>query len=188
MTTLDQTFHNVDFKRQMLSRDGYDNCTFINCNFSSADFADVSFMECTFELCDFGMAKVDNAGLKDVIFNECNMIGLDLSVSSSFLWKATFNQCQMDLTIFHGMNLKDTTFDSCSLKEADFTEANLTAACFDECDLNKAIFEGTNLEKTDFRKALNYSFDPSSNRLKKTQFSASGIMGLLSSYDIIVSP
>jgi len=188
MRILDQTFKNVVFEKQMLSRDGYDNCEFIDCKFSDADMADVSFMECTFQICDFSMGKMDNAGIKDVSFEECNFLGVDLSTSSPFLWKACFDDCQMDLTIFSGMNLKGTNFSNCSMKEADFTEANLTLVTLDNCNLERAIFSGTNLEKTDFRKALNYSFDPSINLLKKTQFSTSGVMGLLSNHDIIVSP
>ena len=188
MRTLDQTFNTIDFEGQMLSRDGYDNCEFINCTFTNVDFADVSFMECTFKICDFSSSRLDNAGIKDVNFVECNFLGVDLSVCSPFLWKARFDDCQMDLIIASGMKLKGMEFTNCSLKEADFTEADLTSASFDGCNLERAIFQQSNLEKTDFRTAINYSFEPGNNILKKTQFSTSGIMGLLSSYDIVVSP
>ncbi len=188
MRIQDQTFKNIDFKGQMLSRDGYDNCEFVDCRYSEADLADVSFMECTFKICDFSLSKMDHAGIKDVKFVECNFLGVDLSVCSPFLWKASFESCKMDLTILSNMNLKGTLFSNCDLKEADFSQANLTSAEFENCNLERAIFNGSNLEKTDFRKAVNYTFDPSANILKKTQFSQAGIMGLLSSYDIIVSP
>ena len=92
----------------------------------------------------------------------------------------------MDLIIATDMNLKGTKFEHCSMKEADFTNANLTEASFDGCNMAKAIFLGSNLEKTNFEQALNYSFDPSRNFLKKTRFSSSGVLGLLSQYDIIV--
>lgn len=186
MRIQDQEFNNIDFLGQMLSRDGYDNCEFIDCNFSNADLADVSFMECTFKLCNFSSGKMDNAGIKDVSFKECNFLGVDLSACSSFLWKASFNDCRMDLILATQMNLKGTEFVNCSLKEADFTGANLTNASFDGCNLERAIFQGTNLEKTDFRRAINYAFEPAQNLLKKTRFSSSGVMGLLSSFDIIV--
>lgn len=187
MRVLDQTFKNMTFEGQMLSRDGYDNCEFINCNFSKADFADVSFIDCTFKICNFSLAKMDNAAIKDVQFMECNFVGVDLSVCSPFLWKANFNDCQMDLVITNGMKLKGTEFINCSLKEADFTDADLTSVSFDNSNLERAIFLRTNLEKTDFRNAANYTLEPSNNFLKKTQFSSSGIVGLLSAYDIIIS-
>lgn len=186
MKILDKTFENIDFDRQMLSREGYDNCVFKECNFSKADFGEVSFTECTFDICDFSLAKMDNAGIKDVTFTGCNFIGVDLSVCSPFLFKATFIECQMDLIIANGMKLKGSEFSSCSLKEADFTGANLSAISFEHCNLERAIFSNTNLEKTDFREAINYTLDPSANILKKTIFSPSGIKGLLSSFDIII--
>jgi uncharacterized protein YjbI with pentapeptide repeats len=186
MKILDQTFQNIDFDSQMLSRDGYDYCEFIDCTFSSADFADVSFMECNFKVCNFSLAKMDNAGIKDVTFFGCNFIGVDLSVCSPFLWKASFEECQMDLIIAREMNFKGTQFINCSLKEADFTEANLTSVSFENCNLERAIFLRTNLEKTDFSEAFGYSFNPAANTLKKTLFSTSGVRGLLSSFDIII--
>ena len=187
MRILDQTFTNITFEGQMLSREGYDNCDFIDCNFSKADFTDVSFIDCTFKICDFSLAKMDNARIKEVEFVECNLIGVDLSVCSPFLWKANFHDCQMDLIIASGMKLKGTTFSSCSLKEADFSSADLTSASFDNSNLERAIFNNTNLEKADFTSALNYAFEPGNNILKKTRFSSEGIMGLLSNYDIIVN-
>lgn len=186
MKILDQTFENIVFQSQMLSREGYDNCVFINCTFSNADFGDVSFMDCCFNVCNFSLAKMDNVQIKDVLFKSCNLIGVDLSVCSSFLFKAAFDDCQMDLIIATGIHLKGTHFTHCSLKEADFTEANLTSASFEGCNLDRAIFAKTNLEKTDFTKAVNYTFNPSNNILKKTKFSSSGIRGLLAPFDIIV--
>ena len=188
MRIQDEIFKNIEFDGQQLSRDGYDNCEFIECRFSKADLAEISFMECTFRICDFSLGKLDYVAFKDVAFEECNFLGVDLSVCSPFLWKASFENCQMDLIIASKMKLKGTSFNKCSLKEADFTESDLTSASFDGCNLERAIFQGTNLEKTDFRQAVNYSFEPGRNLLKKTRFSASGIMGLLSAYDIIVSP
>jgi hypothetical protein len=40
------------------------------------------------------------------------------------------------------------------------------------------------LEKVDFRTAVNYAFDPNSNKIKKAKFSLMGLAGLLSKYDI----
>ncbi|MDF1698045.1 MAG: pentapeptide repeat-containing protein [Saprospiraceae bacterium] len=186
MKIFDQTFEHINFDRQLLSREGYDNCIFKNCTFSTADFADVSFMECTFKICDFSLAKMDNASIKDVSFIGCNFIGVDLSVCSPFLFKARFEECQMDLIIATKMKLKGTHFTNCSLKEADFSECDLSYVLFDKCNLERAIFHRTNLEKTDFRTAVNYTLDPSNNTLKKTIFSPAGVKGLLSSFDIII--
>ena len=47
-----------------------------------------------------------------------------------------------------------------------------------------AIFDKTLLEKSDFRKAFNYTIDPETNRIKKAKFSLHSISGLLVKYDI----
>lgn len=184
MLTLDQEFKDIIYAAQDLSRDGYDNCIFIRCDFTKADLADISFTDCTFNQCDFSMANMDNIGLKDVQFIECKFVGTDLSKCSPFLLKMSFDNCQMDLSIFSEMKLKSTIFRDCQLKEADFTGSDLTEASFQDSDLSRAIFKNTNLTKTNFSLAQNYTLDPSKNILKKTIFSKNGVMGLLSNFDI----
>jgi uncharacterized protein YjbI with pentapeptide repeats len=98
-----------------------------------------------------------------------------------------FMDCSLDLSSFYKLQLKSTLFQNCSLKEVDFTETNLTKAKFKECDLLGAIFDNCNLEHTNFQTAINYSFDPERNRIKKAKFSYDGIGGLLDKYDIIIN-
>jgi fluoroquinolone resistance protein len=80
--------------------------------------------------------------------------------------------------------MKKTNFIDCSIKEVDFVETDLSMAIFKNCDLLDTTFMRTILEKTDFRTAKNYSFDPEMNRIKKAKFSHLDITGLLSKYDI----
>lgn len=61
----------------------------------------------------------------------------------------------------------------------DFTECNLAGATFSDCNLERSIFQDSNLEKVDFRTAINYSINPSQNRVAKARFSRQGIHGLL---------
>lgn len=70
----------------------------------------------------------------------------------------------------------------------DFIESDLTGSVFDNCDLNGAKFENTVLDKVDFRMAFNYTINPELNRVKKAQFSLAGLPGLLTRYDILVTP
>jgi uncharacterized protein YjbI with pentapeptide repeats len=57
-------------------------------------------------------------------------------------------------------------------------------AVFKNCDLLNTSFMQTNLEKADFRTAINYSFDPELNKIKKAKFSLDGLPGLLMKYNI----
>jgi uncharacterized protein YjbI with pentapeptide repeats len=90
----------------------------------------------------------------------------------------------MNLTSFYKLKLKGTCFKNCDLKEADFTESDLTLSFFDNCNFEGAIFESTIIEKADFRTSINYSIDPTGNRIKKAKFSINGLAGLLDKYDI----
>jgi len=66
----------------------------------------------------------------------------------------------------------------------DFTETDLSMAVFKNSDLLNTSFMRTNLEKADFRSAFNYSIDPELNKIKKAKFSAEGLSGLLTKYNI----
>jgi uncharacterized protein YjbI with pentapeptide repeats len=70
------------------------------------------------------------------------------------------------------------------LVEVDFIEADLTQASFPKCDFKNAAFERTVLEKADFRTAVNYSFDPELNKIKKAKFLAADVVRLLEKYQI----
>jgi fluoroquinolone resistance protein len=90
----------------------------------------------------------------------------------------------MDYCSFFRKKMKKTMFRDCSIKDADFTETDLSMASFTNCDLMNTVFTGTILEKTDFRTAKNYAFDPELNKIRKAKFSLAGIPGLLLKYNI----
>jgi uncharacterized protein YjbI with pentapeptide repeats len=82
--------------------------------------------------------------------------------------------------------MKKSRFIGCSLVEVDFATADLSGAVFDKSNLSMAVFKQTNLENADFRAAENYALDPAENRMKKAKFSASGLAGLLSKYNLVI--
>lgn len=84
------------------------------------------------------------------------------------------------------MKVRKTTFENCQLHETDFTETDLTGSVFALCDLKDAVFDNAILEKVDFRTAIHYTLDPDRNNIKKAKFSAAGVIGLLSKYDISI--
>ena len=92
----------------------------------------------------------------------------------------------LDLSSFYKRTLRNTSFLSCTLREVDFVEADLSSANFSDSDLFGAVFDNTKLEKADFRTALNYSFNPGANAIKKAKFSLPGVIALLSGYDIVI--
>jgi uncharacterized protein YjbI with pentapeptide repeats len=132
------------------------------------------------------MVKLDNTGLKNVSFNGCRLLGFDFTKCKDFLLSFSFDQCTLDYAVFHRKKLKNTRFKDCSIKEVEFSEADLSGSGFLNCDLERTVFVHSVLDKVDFRTAMNYSFDLELNRVKGAKFSASGILGLLDKYQIII--
>lgn len=183
----DRTFENIDYSEKKIPKSEFDACAFNNCDFSKSDVSSIDFMDCTFDGCRFSLAVLENTRIKNIIFRNCKLMGVDFSKCDNFLFAASFESCQMDYCSFFKKKMKNATFVDCSLKEVDFAEVDLTAAIFDNCDLSGAVFLGSILEKTDFRTATNYVFDPELNRIKKAKFSQAGVAGLLTKYNIDIA-
>ena len=181
-----EQFKKVDFTTEILKAKEYEDCTFHECNFSSCDLSGITFIECTFIGSNLSTAKLSKTAFKDCKFTDCKMLGLHFHDCNDFLFEVRFENCVLNLSSFYKLKLKKTVFRNCSLQEIDFSECDLTGASFDACDLSGAIFDRTIIEQADFRTALNYTFDPENNKIKKAKFSADGIPGLLTKYNIII--
>ena len=162
------------------------NCTFQHCDFSNKIFDLAELIDCSFIDCNLSMTRFENSVLNHVHFLGCKLMGVDFGKCSKFSFFVSFENCQMNYTVFHTNNLKNTLFQKCSLQEASFIGTNLQSAKFIECDLLHAIFDDTNLEKADFSKAQNYAINPEKNRLKGTKFALPDAIGLLSHLDISI--
>lgn len=182
----DKEFKNIHFAKDALVNGKYDNCTFVACIFSEADLFEVAFIDCEFVDCDFTNQPLAQTVFRDVRFVNCKLLGLHFEHCNTLLISMTFEGCQMKLSSFYQLNLKQTHFSHCNLQELDLTEADLTEAVLDDCDLAGAIFDRTVLEKADLSTSYNYIINPEMNRVKKAKFSTDGLAGLLTQYDIVV--
>lgn len=182
----DKTFDKADFSEKPMPRSEFADCLFNNCNFLKAIIGNSDFIDCTFNNCNFSLAVMENTGLTNAMFSGCKMVGIDFSKCSDFLFSVSFVNCPLDYCSFYRKKMKKTVFRDCSIKDADFTETDLGMAVFAHCDLLNTVFIGSMLEKTDFRTARNYAFDPALNNIKKAKFSLAGVTGLLVKYDIEV--
>jgi uncharacterized protein YjbI with pentapeptide repeats len=95
-----------------------------------------------------------------------------------------FDGCILDYASFMSKKMVKTKFKKTSLKETTFSLANITGSIFDECDLYGTVFNRTDLSSVNFSTSFNYTIDPELNNIKKAIFSADGIPGLLSKYQI----
>jgi fluoroquinolone resistance protein len=176
----------IDYSEKKPELREFDDYTFVNCNFSKSDLRGVVFLDCRFRNCNLSLAHAEDAGIKNVAFTDCKLMGFDFSKCSDFLFSVSFENCQLDYGSFYKKKLKKVNFSKCSVKNVDFTEADLSQGTFDQCDLQDAVFIQSILEKTDFRTARNYAFDPESNRMKKAMFSLPDVVGLLAKYNIVI--
>lgn len=163
---IDQTFDGKG-KVTDLKKGEYHSCTFINCSFSEMNLSHYIFSECVFESCDLSSIKVENTSFKGVSFNNCKMLGVHFENTNPFLFEVTFDNCQLNLSSFYQVNLKNASINNCSLKEVDFTETNLTEAKINHCDFSMAIFGDTNLFGADLYSSFNFQIDPRTNVVKK---------------------
>lgn len=190
--TMDTYFENKHFVKIIFSLQHfpigeYDNCSFEQCDFNQADLSNFQFLSCDFTGCTMNMAILKQTSFKTCTFSSCKLMGLHFEDCHPFLFMVNFKDCMLDFSSFTQMKLKNTGFNHSSLIDVDFSSADLTAVSFQHCNLSKALFDQTNLEKADFRTSYNYSIHPEKNKLKKAKFSASGVVGLLDTYQIDIS-
>lgn len=182
----EQTF-NGKGKTLTLEKGEYESCHFIDCVFTNHNFSNFSFSDCTFERCDLSSSAVQNTSFKEVNFIDCKILGVQFENANPFLFEVEFNDCQLNLSSFYQVNLKQTNFNNCNLKEVDFTETNLSEAKFNNCDLSLAVFDQTDLSKADLSTAFQFIIDPTNNNVKKAKFSKEGVLGLLVGFDVVVN-
>jgi uncharacterized protein YjbI with pentapeptide repeats len=175
------TFKEADFKNQE-----FEKCTFSQCDFSNANLSGARFSDCSFVNCNLAMAKLNNTGLRTVLFKECKLIGLNFSECENFLFHVYFENSNLDYASFMNKKLTQTKFTNTSLKDVNFTNCNLSGAVFHQTDLTGALFNRTLLKQADLTTAFNFIIDPVLNDLKKARFSLQGLPGLLVSFDISV--
>lgn len=178
------TFNQEDFTSKQLIDEEFDTCIFRNCLFTKADLAGSKFVECEFISCQFIETCLQHTGFRDAKFNDCKLIGLEFANCHDFLLTFSFTNCQLDYCNFQGLSLQQMTFLDCKMEGVNFANANLKGSVFQNCNLDQAIFVQSMLEKTDFRTASNYAFDPELNKMKGAKFSAEGLGGLLKKYKI----
>ena len=174
-------------KQIQLEKGEYESCHFTDCAFTGENFSHFVFLDCTFERCDLSSIKVENTSFKDIKYVHCKMLGIPFEHANPFLFQIEIKGCQLNLSSFYQVNLKNTNFNGCSLKEVDFTESNLSDVKMINCDLSQAIFDRTNLQKADFYSSYNFQIDPTNNSVKGARFSKEGALGLLTSFDVLIS-
>ncbi|RYE21025.1 MAG: pentapeptide repeat-containing protein [Sphingobacteriales bacterium] len=181
-----ETFTDLNYTDKAVKGREFQSCVFKKCELSNSDFSQNKFLDCVFDGCNLSMMKLGKSTLNDVVFKNCKILGVNFHECHDFLFTVSFDSCILDYSSFMGKKMIKTKFGRSSLKEVNFIQANLSGSGFDECDLSGTIFSQTDLSSVNFVTAYNYTIDPELNSLKKAAFSADGLQGLLSKYQIRV--
>lgn len=182
----DQTFEYKNFLIDKLDKATYENCTFISCDFSTKNLSEFVFSECTFLESNLSNCKILETAFRTVSFKNSKLLGLRWDQCRTLGLQFTFENCQLNHSVFYQLKIPKTKFTNCNLSDIDFAETNLSACQFDNCDFQNAIFEDTNLEYADLSSAVNFNINPTQNRIKKAKFSMQNVKGLLKNFEIIL--
>ena len=88
---------------------------------------------------------------------------------------------------FSDLNMNGHSFCESKVKDCSFNETNLQKADFRNTDLTGTVFHHANLIEADFRDAINYSIDPTANKIRDARFSSPEVLSLLKFLDIQIS-
>lgn len=183
---VDQSFKNLAYSGKETKNKEFEHCTFSNCDFSNGGFITCKFVDCVFTGCNLSMTKLGNCQLKNVMFKDSKLMGINFSECADFLFVVKFEGCILDYASFVRKKMTKTMFINTSMKSVDFSMSDLTKSVFTNTDLMNAVFNKSILREVDFVTAINYSIDPELNTIKKAIFSQQGIGGLLHKYDIFI--
>ena len=183
---LNQSFKNLAYADKQTKNKEFEHCNFSNCDFLNGGFITCKFVDCVFTGCNLSMTKLNNCQLKNVIFKDSKLMGINFSECADFLFVVSFEGCILDYASFVRKKMTKTMFTNTSMKNVDFSMTDLTKSVFHNTELINAVFDKTILREVDMVTALNFSIDPELNTIKKARFSLQGARGLLHKYDIFI--
>lgn len=159
----DCLFKDIDFKENIFT-----NCLFIDCKFINCNISNSRFPGCTF---------------RDTNFIGSRLVGINWTESSNLV-SFSFDDCQINYSVFLGMNLDKFICTNSQAKGCDFSECSLKEANFSKTDLGETNFHHANCQKASFSDSKQYYIDPSATKLKDAIFSYPEAISLLNSFEI----
>ncbi len=187
------------YEEQVIKGQKYQNLTkeqskFIDCTFENCSFEDCTILGCVFVNCKFYKCNIisltsKHSEVKNVIFQQCNLIGIHCwnelmpigkyahaieKLESCYMKYNSFIEIPFRKFDFSSNVIHESAFEECDLQESNFRNCRLEATQFFKCDIRKA----------DFREAKGYVIDIPSNKMKQAKFSFPEVTSLLASLEI----
>jgi fluoroquinolone resistance protein len=188
--TTDQAYSQLNLDASRIEAAEFVECRFSDCSFVETIFKRCRFVSCQFTNCDFSLCKIPESVFISPSFEDSKLIGINWAQAD---WDRVemgvpvkFNKCALNHSTFIGIKLVGLKMLDSQAINVDFREADLSQVDFSGSDLSDSLFQNTNLSEADFRRAINYGFDPGANQLQKAKFSLPEAMSLLYHMDIIL--
>ena len=180
----DESFDKYEWAWKDLTDFEFSGCCFRNINFSNYQLIRTSFSDCRFISCNISNADVEGCRFQGVNFCSCKILGIVFAKISPFLLNWEFNDCQLQLCNFSGLNMKKSSFISSKIHESDFVNVDLQKSSFKYSDLSGSRFHNADMTGTDFSDAKNFFIDVTTNKLKGAKFSLPEVLNLLHQFGI----
>lgn len=118
----------------------------VNTELVDADLTDV-----VFDGVDLARARLRGALLADARFQDCRMIGVDLTALRGLASSLTLHGCNLQLANLTELHLRGWRIAGCDLSEAELWGADLREAVFTDCRLRDLDLSNTRLDGADLR-------------------------------------
>lgn len=161
----------------------FTDVVFENIDFNETPFHQCLFIDCKFINCNLSNTKFPNCTFRDTSFKGCRASGINWAESSNLV-SISFDDCQINYSVFLGKNLDKMKAVNSQVKGCDFSECSLVSADFSKSDLSETNFNNANCEKASFSDSKQYYIDPSVTKLKDAVFSYPEALSLLNSFKI----
>ncbi|MEN8126330.1 MAG: pentapeptide repeat-containing protein [Planctomycetota bacterium] len=185
---IEQAFEKVEYSNKKILAKEFVECSFVQCDFSESVFQNCKFMECEFQQCNLSLLKLIGSSFANTRFEDSKVIGVNWTEISwpkiKLSYPIKFVKCDISLSTFIGLDLREIVIKECRACDVDFREADLTKAELACTDFSKSQFFETNLTSADFSYARNYSIDIYQNKITKAKFSLPEALSLLDAVDI----
>ena len=158
----------------------FESCRFEGITFGEMDWRNARFENCTFLHCNLTGVRWTGARLHGVLFEECVLDKLRWNTLTTLFLSIELKHCQATFGDWSDMDLNRTGFQESNLTGCDFSGADARHVDWSGSKLTEVIFHGTDLREGDFRTALDWTIDPSENKVRDTRFSRHGLQGLVS--------
>ena len=182
----DETVVDRDLGGLDLAGKDFCRCRFVRVKLAETRWHGARLEDCVFEDCDLTRMQPGDAGLHDVRFLRCKLMGVSWERSSPGTVLA-FADCDLRYASFVALALRRAPFLRCRAQEASFVDADLQHADFAGTDLTGASFQGADLRDADLSAATGAFVDPSKNRVRGLRVSLETAALLAASFGMRVA-